>query len=410
MSDGGIIIPEAISSMCDDDLVDDIAEIEDDNIAIDEHQVRPSENSLIESLPSMVSITRVPKPKPPDTGSAQANNTMVGKIGGAGGPPPPLLRLGNSPTGLPPMPRLKLGGVRPQGIVGVAGPASLASSQSINGMMNMIQANRMAYPQSSIVRTSLPSNNIKTTTTVTINVPAHHTEPTMPIIAGTVSLHKAVSSPGILQQKLQGLPINHQRAQQGGLSSNSIAVAKNQQQQLAMQQQLAAARLSPQQQQALLRRRQAVRQMAAQQGVPNKFAAGSPAVSAAQQVAAIKQAVQQQAAAKQAAAKQTAQQQASAKQAAQQQAAVKQAAYNKQQLMAAQQLAAQHRLMKQKAAAAAVVNGAVRQQMVNTNRPVQVIIIIFIIQAFELLVITLDIFILRISYFYHKIVLLSVFL
>lgn len=376
MSDGGIIIPEATSSMCDDDLVDDIAENEDDNIAIDEHQVRPSENSLIESLPSMVSITRVPKPKPPDTGTAQVNNSMVGKTGGGGGPPPPLLRLGNSPTGLPPMPRLKLGGVRPQGMVGVAGPASLASSQSINGMMNMIQVNRMAYPQSSIVRTSLPSNNIKTTTTVTINVPAHHTEPTMPIIAGTVSLHKAVSSPGILQQKLQGLPINHQRAQHG-LSSNSIAVAKNQQQQLAMQQQLAAARLSPQQQQALLRRRQAVRQMTAQQGDANKFAAGSPAVSAAQQVAAIKQAVQQQAAAKQAA-----QQQASAKQAAQQQAAVKQAAYNKQQLMAAQQLAAQHRLMKQKAAAAAVVNGAVRQQMVNTNRPVQVIIN-YIIQTFE---------------------------
>ena len=87
-------------------------------------------------------------------------------------------------------------------MVGIAGPATLAShsNQSINqNMINLIQANRMSYPQSSLIRNTMPSNKT-TTTTVTINVPAHHTEPTMPIIAGTVSLHKAVSTPGILQQ------------------------------------------------------------------------------------------------------------------------------------------------------------------------------------------------------------------
>ena len=44
--------------------------------------------------------------------------------------------------------------------------------------------------------TSQAAGHVTGATTVTVNIPA---EPTMPIIAGTVSLHKAVPKPGIDQ-------------------------------------------------------------------------------------------------------------------------------------------------------------------------------------------------------------------
>ena len=64
----------------------------------------------------MVSITRVPKPKPPDKVAAQPPADIkpaVMPAASRNGAPPPLLRLGAGQPGLPPMPRLKLGGVRP---------------------------------------------------------------------------------------------------------------------------------------------------------------------------------------------------------------------------------------------------------------------------------------------------------
>lgn len=348
MSDAGIIIPEVTSGMCDDDLVDDIAEPEQmSNSVVKQHQqiVRPSENSLIEGLPSMVSITRVPKPKPPDQGNGVANVRPPGSA--AGGPPPPLLRLGPpGSAGLPPMPRLKLGGVRPGTVRPPVASVSLpiSSTQSLNGMLGLVHANsNVAYPGSGntqLIRTSLP--NSQSTTSVTLNVPTQ----SMPIIAGTVSLHKTVTSsaqsPGILQQKLQGLPVNQRPQQQ---SQNAAEVARIQQQKLIMQQ--TAAR-QQQHQQALLRQQQIRQQQALQ----------------AQQAAIRAQAQGQ---ARQAAVRAA---DATAAKIAAAANATKQAALNKQQLLAAQQLAAKQRLLKQKAAiAAAMANGRQQQQM---NRPVQV--------------------------------------
>ena len=347
MSDAGLIIPEATSSMCDDDdLVDDIAEPEQmSNNVVKQHQqiVRPSENSLIEGLPSMVSITRVPKPKPTDQGNGVANIRPPGS--GAGGPPPPLLRLGPPGSGLPPMPRLKLGGVRPGMSRPPVASASLpiSSTQSLNGMLGLVHANsNVSYPGSGNTqsRTSVPNQS---TTSVTVNVPTQ----SMPIIAGTVSLHKTVTSsaqsPGILQQKLQGLPVNQRPQQQ---SQNAAAeVAKIQQQKLIMQQ--TAAR-QQQHQQALLRQQQ-IRQQQALQAQQAAIRAQAQGLQQARQAAA--NAVRPNVSAAAA-------------------IASKQAALNKQQLLAAQQLAAKQRLLKQKAAvAAAMANGRQQQQM---NRPVQV--------------------------------------
>ncbi len=235
------------------------------------------------------------------------------------------------------MPRLKLGGVRPGAVRPPVASVSLpiSSTQTLNGMLGLVHANsNVAYPGSGntqLIRTSVPNN--QSTTSVTLNVPTQ----SMPIIAGTVSLHKTVTSsaqsPGILQQKLQGLPVNQRPQQQ---SQNAAEVARIQQQKLIMQQ--TAAR-QQQHQQALLRQQQIRQQQALQ----------------AQQAAIRAQA------------------QGQARQAAVSAAvanATKQAALNKQQLLAAQQLAAKQRLLKQKQAiAAAMANGRQQQQM---NRPVQV--------------------------------------
>ena len=137
MADPGVIIPEV-------NYDDDMGDLEEDDIMEDEED-KPTTSELLENIPAMVSITRVPKNRPPavqSPGMTGAPHDVKPHV--KGGPPPPLLRVGGGPN-LPPMPRLRLGGVR-----GAAPPRAPAPGgfnaphhhhPAMNGMLNMMQNN-----------------------------------------------------------------------------------------------------------------------------------------------------------------------------------------------------------------------------------------------------------------------------
>ena len=154
MTDHGVIIPDMSGSFNDDISADD------DDIAADEEDTT---NDLLESIPAMVSITRVPKSRPPEQDIKPPN------IHVKGGPPPPLLRVG----GLPPMPRLRLGNMR-----GTAPPPQrqpiYPPSHPIHSMMNMMgsQQRNGGFSESMAARQQMG-------------------HPGLPVIAGTMSLQNS---------------------------------------------------------------------------------------------------------------------------------------------------------------------------------------------------------------------------
>ena len=194
VDDGSVIIPDMTRSFTDDISVED----EDDDIAAalmdngaefeEEEEVAASgrtANDLLESIPAMVSITRVPK-NPPAASRDNKVAVIDTKPAGMkkGGPPPPLLRVG----GLPPMPRLKLG----NSIVRTSGAQQQQQlprrqpiyppNHPIHSMMNI---NTAARQQQQLAAANQPSGGAS-----------------LPVIAGTMSLQslRQASRPPVQQR------------------------------------------------------------------------------------------------------------------------------------------------------------------------------------------------------------------
>ena len=109
----------------------------------------PVTGETMEEIPAVVSITRVPaKPKQQEVPPGGGGGLKVRTDLGAPRPgPPPLLRVaGGQPQrpALPPMPRLKLGGQRPQG-TRFQQPSNIRIPGT-NGMMSLIKTQQNHGP------------------------------------------------------------------------------------------------------------------------------------------------------------------------------------------------------------------------------------------------------------------------
>ena len=185
MSDHDVIIPEASLVNFDDDISSDI---EEDSM----ESMEQRNGALIETLPAMVSITRVPKSRP-------EMNPGGGKpLHVKGGPPPPLLRVGQPVNSLPPMPRLKLGGVRGTGPTGPS--RAVYHGHPLNGMMNMMPTS-LSFSDGMLHARQQMGQNIMSSANMGL-----------PIITDTMSLQGLrpgmlkIDRPGMQQNIRPGMP------------------------------------------------------------------------------------------------------------------------------------------------------------------------------------------------------------
>jgi hypothetical protein len=232
MADPGVIIPEVAPQAGNDDITAMEEEDDDNDEAVIKKEI---DEDVINSLPPMVSITRVPKVKPEASAAPLLKIRSDLGAGGMGttppssrGTPPPLLRVGNgglpARPSLPPMPRLRLGAVRGTGPTAAAARGGIPAGYPLNGMMN--HHHMMPYSAESLMSMSQYQRPVMSQSMMHPNAQ----QLGLPVIAGTMSLSRGAAIQQQQQLRQEQLLIKQQQQRQ-------LANQQQQQRQLAAMQQ-----------------------------------------------------------------------------------------------------------------------------------------------------------------------------